>query len=187
MRQPSNRFARHEKGEDIKYGLPRHMLSRMAQLAVVLGVMLASSAITYADNPHFISASAVLNQDGTLTATFKEVGLGNGAATAGITLSADATAVYQCFNRGGNHPQAGNKETVSGPVSSSGTFDVRNGSTKGSLTIGAPGPGNFSCPGGQTLHLISVTYTNVKLVNTSVTPNDVASIPGTFSSGPLFP
>ena len=159
------------------------------------GIALASAAVllmtlagtSFADSPHFISASAAVDNNGNLTATFKEAGLGNGATTAGITLSADATAEYQCFNNGGNHPKAGNKETVSGPVSSSDTFDVRNGSTHGSITVGPPGPGTFTCPSGQRLHLISVTYTNVKLTDTSVTPNDVASIPGTFSSGTLFP
>jgi hypothetical protein len=140
-----------------------------------------------ADSPHFISASASVDNSGNLVATFKEAGLGNNATTAGITLSADATAVYQCFNGGGKHPQAGNKETVGGPVSNSDSFDVRHGATSGSLSVGPPGSGNFSCPNGQSLHLISVSYTNVTLTDTSVTPNDVASIPGTFSSGTLFP
>ena len=147
----------------------------------------AFAAVAFADSPHFLSASATVDSSGNLVATFKEAGLGNNATTAGITLSADATAVYQCFNNGGNHPKAGNKETVSGPVSNNGTFDVRHGSTSGSISVGPPGPGGFSCPNGQTLHQISVEYTNVTLTDTSVTPNDVASIPGTFSSGTLFP
>ena len=162
-------------------------MRRLIVAAIVGAMTLALAAVAHATSPHFISASAGVDNNGNLTATFKEAGLGNGATTAGITLSADATAEYQCFNNGGNHPKAGNKETVSGPVSSSDTFDVRNGSTHGSITVGPPGPGTFTCPSGQTLHLISVTYTNVKLTDTSVTPNDVASIPGTFSSGTLFP
>jgi hypothetical protein len=156
-------------------------------LAAVFATAALAAPAAFADSPHFLSASATVNSSGNLTATFKEAGLGNNATTAGITLTADATADYQCFNNGGNHPNAGNKETVSGPVSSTGTFDVRHGSTSGSITVGAPGPGAFSCPNGQTLHLITVTYTNVTLKNTSVTPNDVAAIPGSFSSGTLFP
>jgi len=163
----------------------------MRRMLFVLAAVFATAALAapaaFADSPHFISASATVDNNGNLVATFKEAGLGNNATSAGISLSADATAVYQCFNGGGNHPKAGNKETVSGPVSNNGTFDVRHGSTSGSISVGPPGPGSFSCPNGQTLHLISVDYTNVTLTDTSVTPNDVASIPGTFSSGILFP
>jgi hypothetical protein len=144
------------------------------------------AAVAFADSPHFLSASATVDSSGNLVATFKEAGLGNNATTAGITLSADATAVYQCFNNGGHHPKAGNKETVSGPVSNSGAFDVRHGSTSGSISVGPPGPGGFTCPSGQTLHLISVEYPNVTLTNPAVAPNGVAALPGTFSSGPLF-
>lgn len=163
----------------------------MRKILLVIVAMFAVAAFAVpaalADSPHFISASASLDASGNLVATFKEAGLGNDAATAGIVLSADATAVYQCFNGGGKHPQAGNKETVSGPVSNSGSFDVRHGSTSGSLSVSAPGPGSFSCPNGQTLHLISVSYTNVALDDVSVSPGDIAAIPGTFSSGTLFP
>jgi hypothetical protein len=65
----------------------------------------------------------------------------------------NATAVYQCFNNGGNHPKAGNKETVSTSLSTTGTFPVRNGQTTGSLTVGPPDQGDFSCPSGQSLFL----------------------------------
>jgi len=166
-------------------------MDHMRRILFVVAAVFATAALAvpaaFADSPHFLSASATVDSGGNLVATFKEAGLGNNATAAGISLSADATAVYQCFNNGGNHPKAGNKETVSGPVSSNGTFDVRHGSTSGSISVGAPGPGSFACPNGQTLHLISVVYTNVTLTNTSVSPNDVASIPGTFSSGTLFP
>ena len=156
-------------------------------VAAVFATAALAAPAAFADSPHFLSASATVDSSGNLVATFKEAGLGNNATTAGITLSADATAVDQCFNGGGNHPKAGNKETVSGPVSNSGAFDVRHGSTSGSISVGPPDPGDFSCPSGQSLHLVSVEYRNVTLADTSVTPNDVASIPGTFSSGTLFP
>jgi len=94
--------------------------------------------------------------------SFKEAGLGN-VPTADITCSASATVVYQCFNNGGNHPKAGNKETVNADVSAGGTFPVRNGQTTGSITVPPPGPGSFSCPNGQTLFLQSVQYDNVTI------------------------
>jgi hypothetical protein len=152
----------------------------IAALVVLVGVLAVVPA-AQADSPHFIKASATLNNSGQLVCTFKEAGLGNTLTTANISCSADATAVYQCFNNGGNHPQAGNKETVGGPVSNGGAFPVRNGSTSGSITVNPTGPGSFSCPGGQTLFLQSVTYTNIVLSGEGAT----ADVPGTLSDTTL--
>ncbi|QIY71854.1 hypothetical protein HEP84_24520 [Streptomyces sp. RLB1-33] len=122
-------------------------------------VLVATPAL--ADSPHFLFATNDVNQtSGALTTSFKEVGLGTGASSINITLTADATALYQCYNNGGNHPKARNKETVTAALIGSGTFRVRNGQTTGSLTVGPPGPGDFSCPSGQTLFLEKVTYSN---------------------------
>ncbi len=143
--------------------------------------MTAGSA--FADAPHFISASATVDSSGNLVATFKEAGLGTTVSTETINLSADSTATYACINGGGNHPKASNKETVSGPVSNTGKFPVRNGQTKGSITVAPTGPGSFSCPSGQKLVLAFVSYTNVTLTGLA---GDTANIPGTFSAC-LFP
>jgi hypothetical protein len=78
-------------------------------VAPVFATAALATPAAFADSPHFLSASATVDRSGNLTATFKEAGLGNNATSAGITLSADASALYQCFNNGGNHPQAGNK------------------------------------------------------------------------------
>jgi len=158
----------------VRFGVA--LLTAMALLA--LG---ASAAL--ADSPHFISASASVGSGGNLVATFKEAGLGTTAKTEQITLSADASATYACINGGGNHPKAANKETVSGPVSNSGAFPVRNGQTTGSISVAPPGPDGFTCPSGQKLVLVFVSYTNVTLTGLA---GDTASIPGTFSRC-LFP
>src|SRR6266516_2843676 len=145
-------------------------------------VMGASAAL--ADSPHFLFANnSISNTTGTLTTSFKEVGLGTGTTSVTITLSADASAVYQCFNNGGNHPKAGNKETVSAALQTSGTFPVRNGQTTGSLSVGPPGPGDFSCPSGQTLFLQSVTYSNT--VVSDAAGNSLGATPDPISSGTL--
>ena len=107
------------------------MRKLLVLLTVVAAGLLAVPA-AQADSPHFIKASATINSSGQLVCAFKEAGLGNTLTTANISCSADATAVYQCFNNGGKHPQAGNKETVGGPVSNGGQFPVRNGQTTGS-------------------------------------------------------
>ena len=143
-----------------------------------LAVVLATAAVALADSPHFIRASATLNNSGQLVCSFKEAGLGNTLTSADISCSADATATYQCWNKGGNHPQAGNKETVGGPVSGGGTFPIRNGSASGSITVTPPGPGDFSCPGGQALFLEDVSYTNIVLSGEGAT----ADVPGTLTA-----
>jgi hypothetical protein len=98
---------------------------------------------------------------------FKEAGLSNGSIET-ITLSGTGTADYQCFNNGGKHPRAANKETVSEDSSSTGQFTVQNGNVTGTLMLQPPGPGDFSCPSGQTLvGPTSVSYSNVTLTDTT--------------------
>ena len=153
----------------------RAMIALLGAFVLVLAL---GATAALADNPHFNSASASVNNQGALVCSFKEAGLGTTVSTTHITCSADATAVYACINGGGNHPKATNKETVSGPVSGGGAFPVRNGQTTGSLTVAPPGPGDFSCPGGQRLVLASVSYTNIALTGEG---GDTANVPGTVS------
>ncbi len=157
-------------------------MSRTLRTIVVataaLVVMLAMAAVALAASPHFLRASATINSSGQLVCTFKEAGLGNTLEVADISCSADATATYQCWNNGGKHPQAGNKETVGGPVSGGGEFPIRNGSASGSITVDPPGQGDFSCPNGQSLFLEDVSYTNIVLSGEGAT----ADVPGTLTA-----
>jgi hypothetical protein len=140
--------------------------------------------VALAVSPHFISASATLNANGTLTANFKEAGLGTNQ-NINYTLTANATATYVCVNKGGSNPSAQNKTTVAGPVSATGTFSSgKNGNVTASLTVSPP-PSDISCPKGQTLQLAQVSYTDVVVTDTT---NGVSEpIPGTFDSGCLLP
>src|SRR5260370_6039511 len=117
-----------------------------------------------------------MNGSGARLATgFKEVGLGSTTTTEKITLSAVGTATYGCINGGGKLPSASNKETVSGPVSGSGNFPVRNGQTTGgSISAGPPSAGSFTCPSGQKLLLAFVSYTSVLLTGLA---GDTSSLP----------
>lgn len=153
---------------------------RKLGIIAVLSLMLValSAAVASAANPHFLNASATTDKSGNLVVTFKEAGLGTTSPTEQISVNADATAEYGCFNRGGNHPEAANKETVSGPVSGSGTFPVRNGQTTGSITVAPPDAGDFSCPKGQDLRLISVTYSNITITGAAGT---ISTSPDTVS------
>jgi len=159
---------------------------RRILLFVVAGLATAAIAVpaALATSPHFINATASLNSDGTLTANFKEAGLGNNQLI-DYTLSANGTASYVCVNGGNHNPSATNKETVNGPVSASGEFNSgKNGSVTASLTLSPPSAGSFSCPKGQKLELASVSYTGVTLTDTT---NNVSASLGDFDSGCLLP
>jgi hypothetical protein len=166
------------------YGGVQQMKRRIATVALVFMAVAMIAQQALAQNEHFIRASGNLNNNGTLTVSFKEAGLGTNQEIH-YTLTADATATYVCVNRGGANPSAQNKTTVAGPVSAEGTFNSgKNGQVTASLTVSPP-PSDISCPPGQSLELASVSYTNVVLTDT--TNNVVQPIPGTFSSGCLLP
>ncbi len=156
----------------------------IAVLLALLMLVLSVSA-AFADSPHFLFAdSSVSTSTGALTVSFKDAGLGTGTTSIVITLKVNtATAVYQCFNNGGNHPKAGNKETVSTSLVTSGTFPVRNGQTTGSLTVGPPSQGSFACPSGQSLFLQSATYLGIFVSDAS--GNTLEATPDPISTGPI--
>lgn len=145
-------------------------------------LLVAIAAVAFAQSAHFASAEASVNSAGALVVSWDERGLGNGGGDGLVhyTLTADASAEYGCINKGGNHPQATNKETVNGPLSSDVALaPSKNGRIIGSLTVGPLDAGDFSCPGGQRLVLGNVSYTNVSLTDT--TNGSTADIAGSFS------
>src|SRR5215212_6540314 len=159
-------------------------MRKIGIIAVLSLMALALAAVpALAQNDHFIRASGSLNNNGSLTVSFKEAGLGTNQLI-DYELTADATATYVCVNRGGANPSAQNKTTVSGPVIATGTFNSgKNGQVTASLTVSPP-PSDITCPPGQSLELASVSYTNVVLTDTT---NDVSIAVGDFSSGCLLP
>jgi hypothetical protein len=158
-------------------------LRPIASATSALVGILAMTTAAYAVSPHFIRASGNLNDNGSLTVSFKEAGLGTNQ-NIDYTLIADSTATYVCVNRGGANPSAQNKTTVAGPVSATGTFNSgQNGQVTASLTVNPP-PSDISCPPGQSLELASVSYTDVLLTDTT---NNVSIIVDDASSGCLLP
>jgi hypothetical protein len=156
-------------------------------LITAIATVVLGATAALADSPHFLFATnSVSSTTGALTTSFKDAGLGTGTSSIQITLTVDnATAVYQCFNNGGNHPKAGNKETVSTALKTTGTFPVRNGQTTGSLTVGPPSPGDFSCPSGQSLFLQSVTYSGIAV--SDATGNSLGATPDPISGPTHLP
>jgi hypothetical protein len=159
----------------------------MRRMLFVLAAVFATAALAVpaalADSPHFVSAAGTLNADGSLTAKFKEAGLGTNQ-NIDYSLTAQGSATYVCVNNGGANPSAKNKTTVAGPVEATGTFNSgKNGNVTASLTVQPP-PSDITCPSGQTLKLALVSYTDVTLTDTT---NNIVVMLGDFSSGCLLP
>ena len=156
-----------------------------AIVAALFGLSIAMATPAFADSPNFHYANAsVSSSTGALNVSFKETGLGNTATTEQVTLHVDlATADYQCFNNGGNHPKAGNKETVSMSLTTTGSFPVRNGQTTGTISAGPPSQGDFACPSGQSLFLQSVTYSGITVTGSA--GDSLGATPDPVSSGPI--
>ena len=153
-----------------------------ALLAVALVALVAAPAVADHDkgNPHFIRASATLV--GTdLRVDFKEAGLGNDpTATVTIVASATATRLDACQNNGGNFPSDPKKQETTANVQASGEFSPgKNGQITDSLTLSLPAT-SLTCPPGQTSVLVSFSYTNVSVTDT--THNVFKDVPGTFGA-----
>jgi hypothetical protein len=143
----------------------RHLRYIAAFVAIcVFGVLAGvASASSGAHFMHDTSASVASN--GALVVYIDEAGVGNNDVN--YSISWTASAVYGCFNNGGNHPKAANKTTINATGSSDVTLSPINGRIQQSVTVNGtpPGPGSFTCPSGQTLELISVTYNPVTVTD----------------------
>ena len=89
---------------------------------------------------------------------------------------------YECVNGGGKNPSASNKRSITTNVSQSGSFTAdQNGNIVGSLTLTplTAEQVGFTCPPGQTVTFVSVTYTNVSIADS--TSGATFAVRGTFS------
>jgi hypothetical protein len=143
------------------------------QLRVVLVIAAAlfcAGGVTRAASPHFVGAVTATLVGNNVQVCWKEAGLGDNQNIS-YEASAFVTATFHCVNGGGNCPNAANKVTVSGPVTATGTFaSGKNGQITACLTLEAPDPpdpGDFSCPGGQTLTLSEISFSNIRITDTT--------------------
>jgi hypothetical protein len=139
----------------------RRILLTTAALVAVFALALPA----WAAAPQFKAATSSVNDAGALVVSFDERGLGN--ENIDYTLTADATALYACLNRGGKHPQAANKESFEGQVAGGGSFEPKNGRVVASLTAGPLAAPQFTCPSGQDRVRAAVSYTNIVLTDTT--------------------
>lgn len=132
-------------------------------------VMAIGAPKAWADSPHFLYANAtILTNTGSLMVVFKETGLGLTSGVETVTLRVGlATAEYQCFNGGGKHPSADNKQTVHSALAVNLHFPVTNGETTGRFVTGPVPRGAFSCPNGQDLYLVFVSYGRMTVVGSA--------------------
>jgi hypothetical protein len=160
----------------------------MKKLSILTLTVIALSSFAaisvWAASPHFLRCSASgVNSDGTLNVCFKIAGLGDNQ-TLTVTASATADAVYGCLNHGQQCPNAANKVHVQSNVSASGDFTSgKNGQITACLTVDPP-PTTLTCPPGQDLVLVSVSYTNVQV--SAPGAGSCQTSPGTFETN-FFP
>jgi hypothetical protein len=139
-------------------------MNRTKKFAAIAVVCVFVATIAIASSAHFNKCSSS-QQGNNLVVSFKEVGLGNDRTC--ITVSADVQANYACYNNGEKNPKAANKRSINAKRTETDCFTPHNGTISGSLTITPPGPGDFSCPPGQTLRLVSVSFSNVTVLDTT--------------------
>jgi hypothetical protein len=161
-------------------------MKKLSILTITIVALSSFMAITvWAASPHFINCSASgVTSDGELNVCFKIAGLGDNQLVT-VTASAHADAVYACLNRGQQCPDAANKVHVQSDVSATGTFPSgKNGQVTACLTVDPP-PTTLTCPNGQRLVLVSVSYTNVSL-SSDASADTCQPSPGTFAAN-FFP
>lgn len=132
----------------------RSLMRLVAALVAALGLSLSANP-AWAASPHFVSGPTVATSGNSLVVTASVAGLGSTVDHADFTLTGTVDVFSRCYNKGGNKPEAGNKqETLA--VDSAGSFPVRNGRTNVVFTI-AP-LSSLTCPGQQVVVIESVSY-----------------------------
>ena len=157
-------------------------MTRITTTTLFALLVLAAITLTvvFADSANFDERRTGAKCAGTnLDVNFRETGLGN-TPSVNYLVTANGTASYACINGGQHNPKASNKRDVNGPVSAPGNFPSgKNGAVVGNITLSPPSAGDFSCPSGQDLVLLSVTYSQVTITDTD--HNVSYTLPGTFS------
>jgi hypothetical protein len=176
----------------------RRLSGSAAGLIIGIAISIAVVSPAQANFPHFTSLSVTTTSSGTATSlaqpaaaqvetatalpdlrfSWTEVGLGTPDVT--YRASSVLTAVFGCVNNGSKNPSAGNKVTMTAPVSAEATLTAdRNGRISGSLVVdtGSVVPQGLSCPSGQTVTALSATFSEIRLTDlvneVTVTADDI--------------
>src|SRR5947207_6137374 len=153
-----------------------------AAVAGALAVAAIAAPSAFAGNAHFIkNASSASLSGANLVCKFKEAGLASGSVET-VSCNATESVTYECVNGGGKNPSASNKHTFATTASKSGTFTAdKNGNIVGTLTLSPASASSlgFSCPPGQTVTFVGVTYSNISI--SDATSGASIAVPGSFS------
>jgi hypothetical protein len=130
-------------------------MTKILKLFVISTAFVGLTAgAAWADSPHFIGTPQATVSGNSLNITASVAGLGT-ADSAEFSLTGDVNVFSRCYNKGGNKPQADNKqETIA--VDQDQSFPVRNGRTNISFTVTPLS--TLTCPGNQVVVIESVTY-----------------------------
>ena len=124
-------------------------------IGVLAVAALAFAPAAVAASPHYVVGPNVTTTTNSLTVSWKAAGLGNTTTAADFSLTGTISTSSQCFTRSGN-PVQGVPKTDTTNVNASGTFDVRNGSVTGSLSVSPLS--TLTCTGNQQVRILSVSY-----------------------------
>lgn len=154
---PRTRVPMRSEAESTGDDMKRFAVVAVATLSV-LGLF-AQQAL--ADSPHFVqgptTSVTVSGNEIDLNLSFKAAGLGNATAYATWSLDGSGSLFSRCYNRGGNKPQADNKqETV--PIDADFTTAVNHGNTTFSGTVETV-TSTLTCPGNQVVVIESFSAT----------------------------
>ena len=118
----------------------KRISAHRSEVVFALAALACTAGIVWAVSPHFINSetTATIVRNGDPVVSGKEAGLGDNVSI-DYEASAAANATCTCVSKSGRCPNAGNKVTVGGPVSATGTFTSgKNGTITGSLEVSPP-------------------------------------------------
>ena len=134
---------------------------RVATIFLSLFLIFALGVTTVmAANPHFLKASASVDDAGNLVLSWKEVGFGSGSVI-DYVASSFGNAWYACLN-----PALTDKANSIGTVTSSGSFDTKGSNISASLIV-TPPPAPITCLPREQLVVACVIYQDIAITDTT--------------------
>jgi len=125
-------------------------MDRKQAVGLVVALLIASGSLL-ASNAHYVVDPAITVQGTSLVLDAKAAGLGD-VPEVNFTITGTLDIFSRCYNRGGNKPQADNKqETIA--VDATFSAAVRNGQTTITNQLVATAVSSLDCPGNQVVRI----------------------------------
>jgi hypothetical protein len=121
-------------------------MARRRTLGIALALTVATGSLL-AINPHYVVDPSITVDNTSLFLSAKAAGLGD-VPDVNFTVTGTVDLFSRCYNRGGNKPQADNKqETIE--IDATFTAAVNNGQTTITRQLVATAQPTLDCPGNQ--------------------------------------